>query len=55
MAHEGALKTNNSHLYIGHGRTGGYPWKGAVDEVMLLDKALTAKEISDLYQYFSLQ
>ncbi|MEM7395237.1 MAG: LamG domain-containing protein [Verrucomicrobiota bacterium] len=52
MAYKAKLKTNTSHLYIGQGRSNGYPWPGAIDEAMLFRRALSAQEVTALYDRF---
>ncbi|MCX6798939.1 MAG: hypothetical protein NTW59_02460, partial [Candidatus Diapherotrites archaeon] len=43
------IKHSNSPLYIGKG-TGGYNWKGQLDEIATYNTALTATEIQQHYQ-----
>ena len=48
------LKRTDYKMYVGQGRLKGYTWMGAVDDVMLLNRALNPKEIKQLYQQFSI-
>jgi len=43
--------TNSKHVYIGNG-IGSYYFHGMIDEVHIYDRALSADEISDLYNYY---
>ncbi|MEM7394882.1 MAG: LamG domain-containing protein [Verrucomicrobiota bacterium] len=54
MTHNAPLKSNALDLYIGQG-TSNYPWKGALDEVMILNRALSADEVNALYGHFAAQ
>ena len=45
----GAIQHGNSPLLIGQGPNG-YGWFGKIDEVMLFNRVLSAREINSLYQ-----
>ena len=51
LAYAEGLKTNTLDLMIGQG-TGGYAWKGQLDEMMLFNRALTANEVRALFESY---
>ena len=50
--HSGDLSTTTNPLLIGNSQAHNRGFEGIIDEVRIYDKALTAEEISDLYNYY---